>query len=231
MDIPGHGKVSGDWDLGDFDQYIGGVDVTGKSVLDVGCASGYLSFEAERRGAEVTSFDAASVALMSRIPFAENLYFRNRDLWNVKHEWDLQRLKNSYWYAHERLNSHARVVYGDVFRLDQAVSDPSDIVIAGALLEHLNDQIGAIGSFARVAKETIIIAFTLWIDTDEMRAEPGLTMTDPQQDFGYWRYSRGLYDRILKNVGFEIAEVHEASAINRRKVTVTRPTIIARRLR
>ena len=59
MDLPGLGTVEGQWDLrGRFDEYIGGIDVNGKTFLDVGAASGFLSFEAERRGASVISFDA-----------------------------------------------------------------------------------------------------------------------------------------------------------------------------
>ena len=59
MDLPGIGEVVGAWDLrGRFDDYVGHVALGGKSVLDVGTANGFLSFEAEKRGATVTSFDA-----------------------------------------------------------------------------------------------------------------------------------------------------------------------------
>jgi 2-polyprenyl-3-methyl-5-hydroxy-6-metoxy-1,4-benzoquinol methylase len=62
MDLPQIGFVQGGWDLrGRFDDYIGGVRLKDRSVLDVGAASGFLSFEAEQRGARsVTSFNAAS---------------------------------------------------------------------------------------------------------------------------------------------------------------------------
>ena len=56
MDLPGFGLVPAHWDLrGRFDEYIGGVDVRGKSVLDVGTATGFLSFEAEKRGDTATA--------------------------------------------------------------------------------------------------------------------------------------------------------------------------------
>src|SRR6516165_11122315 len=59
MEQPGFGLQRGEWDLrGRFDEYIGHVDLAGARVLDVGCASGYLSFSAERSGvADVYSFD------------------------------------------------------------------------------------------------------------------------------------------------------------------------------
>ena len=53
MDIQGKGTVQGSWDLrAGIDRYLGGVDFAGKRVLDVGTATGCLSFHMERRGAE-----------------------------------------------------------------------------------------------------------------------------------------------------------------------------------
>src|ERR1044072_3997628 len=59
MELPEFGLVPAHWDLrGRFDEYIGGVHVAGKSVIDIGAATGFLSFEAEKRGAaRVLSFD------------------------------------------------------------------------------------------------------------------------------------------------------------------------------
>ncbi|HKR00197.1 MAG TPA: hypothetical protein VJT09_05960, partial [Pyrinomonadaceae bacterium] len=76
MDLPGLGLVHGHWDLrGRFDDYIGGVSVAGKSVLDVGAATGFLSFEAERRGARrVLSFDMNDVRQQAFLPFKDKLH-------------------------------------------------------------------------------------------------------------------------------------------------------------
>ena len=52
MDLPGHGTVEGMFDLrGAVDEYLGGVDLRGKRVLELGTADGFLCFEMERRGA------------------------------------------------------------------------------------------------------------------------------------------------------------------------------------
>src|SRR5215472_7673160 len=71
MDLPGFGSVRGNWDLRQsFGDYTGGVDFAGKSTLDVGTASGFLSFEAERRGAAaVVSFDSESLANHHGVPY------------------------------------------------------------------------------------------------------------------------------------------------------------------
>jgi 2-polyprenyl-3-methyl-5-hydroxy-6-metoxy-1,4-benzoquinol methylase len=75
MDLPKFGLVHGHWDLrGRFEEYVGGVEVSGKSVLDIGTATGFLSFEAEKRGAtRVLSFDMSDVKHQTFLPFKDKL--------------------------------------------------------------------------------------------------------------------------------------------------------------
>src|SRR5713226_1761530 len=49
-DLPGAGQVGHHWDLRDtIDDYLGRYKFSGKTVLDVGTASGFLTFEMEKR--------------------------------------------------------------------------------------------------------------------------------------------------------------------------------------
>src|SRR6185295_5902899 len=79
MDLPEFGVVRGQWDLrGRFDDYVGGVPVAGKSVLDIGTATGFLSFEAERLGASrVLSFDLGDARQQRFIPFKNKPYYQD----------------------------------------------------------------------------------------------------------------------------------------------------------
>ena len=53
MEVPGHGLMTGEWDLrGAVDDYLGKVAFAGQRVLEIGPASGFLTFEMENRGAE-----------------------------------------------------------------------------------------------------------------------------------------------------------------------------------
>jgi 2-polyprenyl-3-methyl-5-hydroxy-6-metoxy-1,4-benzoquinol methylase len=94
MDLPSLGTVNhfGSWDLrGRFDEYTGFVPIAGKTLVDVGSASGFLSFEAEKRGAVVTSFDVASGDIVNVDPTTDAASARK----------ETTNLHNSYRLAHE----------------------------------------------------------------------------------------------------------------------------------
>src|SRR5690349_11709746 len=105
LDLPGIGVVEGMWDLrGRFDDYVGGVDLKNKSVLDVGTANGFLTFEAEKRGArEVVSFDIGDAGLQHLLPFKDSLYYTDHASWCAQMNANWERWRNGYWLAH-RLN-------------------------------------------------------------------------------------------------------------------------------
>jgi 2-polyprenyl-3-methyl-5-hydroxy-6-metoxy-1,4-benzoquinol methylase len=69
MDLPEHGTVHGLVDLrGGVDEYLGGVDLHGKRVLEMGTADGFLCFEMERRGADVVAYDLSEAQHWDFVP-------------------------------------------------------------------------------------------------------------------------------------------------------------------
>src|SRR5215208_6836094 len=147
MELPTFGVVRGQWDLrGKFEEYVGGVDVAGKSVLDVGTATGFLTFEAEKRGASrVVSFDQNDGAEQTFLPFKDKLYYRDRARWAEQYRAEIERWKNAYWLSHRLLSSKAEVYYGNVYQLPVDLGE-FDIAIVGSVLEHLSDPITALAS-------------------------------------------------------------------------------------
>ncbi len=59
MDIPGLSEpTKGNWDLRKgVDEYLGHLDFNNKTVLELGPASGFLTFHIEKNGGKVTSID------------------------------------------------------------------------------------------------------------------------------------------------------------------------------
>ena len=210
MELPGFGLVPAHWDLrGRFEEYIGGVEVAGKSVLDVGAATGFLSFEAEKRGAaRVLSFDMSDARQQTFLPFKDKLYYRDRERWAQQYGAEIERWKNAYWLCHRLLESKAEVYYGNIYELPAELGQ-FDIAIVGSVLEHLNDQITALASIARRTKETIVIVSPL-LQTDERIARFESLASNPDADFTWWTYSLGVYAEVFAMLGFRIASVSHA---------------------
>lgn len=199
------GVQKGHWDLRSrFDDYIGGVDVRGKSVLDVGTATGFLSFEAEARGASrVVSFDMSDVRQQAIVPFKGKLYtYDQHDAW-------VRKWKNAYWLCHRLLNSKADVYYGDIYALPQELGQ-FDITIVGAVLEHLVDPVSALISIARLTRERMALVTPL-VESNEKIARFEPNADRPEADVTWWTYSTGLYRELLKILGFEIEKITYAN--------------------
>ena len=90
--------IQGDWDISnDFDGYIGNTELTGKSVLDVGTASGFLAFTAEERGAiDVVALDIPDLASENRVPFKDFEYSLDKKAWANKYAPYLERARKGF---------------------------------------------------------------------------------------------------------------------------------------
>ena len=153
IDIPGFGAVEGEWDLRKgLDAYLGGCDLRGKRVLDVGAASGILSFHAESKGAEVVSFDLSEDYDWDLVPFAA----ADAAMLDALRRAHLRKLNNGYWLCHRAFGSQARMVHGVVYDIPQAIGTV-DVAIYGSILLHLRDPFRALQSGARLAREAIVV--------------------------------------------------------------------------
>jgi SAM-dependent methyltransferase len=198
MDMPSSGTQEGIWDLrGRFSEYTGHVDFAGKTVLDVGTATGFLTFEAERAGATVTSFDLADASLYRELPIEDAI--RDTTSWHGGQE-QLDRMKNGYWLAHRELGSRAEVVYGDIYELGPE-DGAFDIVMLGQILIHLPDGISALTAAASTCTETIVITEGSF-PTDEPVALLAGRAARRDVAYAWYQYSHGWYREVLAMLGF-----------------------------
>ena len=229
MDFDDGSSVAGPWDIrGRFAQYIGNYPVAGKALLDVGTASGFLTFAAEKSGATVTALEGLSVAEYCQLHFSGLPYHEDRTAFDTDTEGWFETLKNSFWYGWHKNNSKAEMVYAPMTALPYW-KRRFDVVLAGAILEHLSDPVTVIWSLTQLATEAVIIAFTPVILDDEMFMKTANAWDNPKNNFTWWTLSLGLYRRIFANVGFDV-EIVPATALAG-GVEHSRPTIIARRIR
>lgn len=229
MDLPGFGVVRGHWDLrGKFDEYVSGIDVAGKSVLDVGTATGYLSFEAEKRGARVVSFDMSHGSQQTFLPFRDNLYYRDHERWAEEYGAQIEKWKNAYWLSHRLLKSNAQVYYGNIYELPPTLGS-FDVTIVGSVLEHLSDQVTALASIARLTKETMVLVTPL-LQTDDRIARFEPSAEKPEHDYTWWTYSVGVYREVLGMLGFSITRItHSEYYHDYEGRFEERPTLVANR--
>lgn len=202
FDLPDGRSIAGDWDMrGKFNQYVGHVPLSGKKVIDFGTASGFLSFEAEKQGADVVSFDADSTARYTRLPHATSEYARDPDAAIRRENKWLDGVKCSYWYIHQALKSKNKVVYGDIY------SPPSelglfDVAFIGQFLVHNRSGIDVLQAVAKSTIDYLIITEGIW-----QIEEPGakfIGRADRSDDFySNWLYSPAFYHEIMGMMGFE----------------------------
>lgn len=227
IDFDDGSGVTGAWDIrGHFDSYIGRYPIRGKTLLDVGTASGYLAFAAEAAGATVTALEGRSVSEYCQLHFAGQSFHEDRNAFKAETETWFEMLKNSFWYSWHKTGSSAEVVYAPLSQLPYW-ERRFDVVLAGAILEHLSDPVSVIWSLTALAREAVIIGFTPVIMEDGQFMHTANGWHDPQNNFTWWNLSRGLYRRIFDNVGYDM-EIVPATAIANGQVH-TRPTIVARR--
>jgi SAM-dependent methyltransferase len=207
MDLPDLGTVHGPWDLRNrLGDYLGGVPLANRRVLEIGTADGFISFEMERSGATIVSFEADTARCFSELPFPDSLYSTNRTAWLTNINKYLEASKNAYWLAHRLYKSSARLYCGDVYDLPEPLG-LFDVVVVAQILVHLRDPIAGLEQAARRCSDTLIIAEGM-VDHPEpiMRLCGTLESGRP---YAWFHLSTDLYRQLLSMLGFEIVRITE----------------------
>jgi SAM-dependent methyltransferase len=230
MTLPGLGEVGREWDLREnIGDYLGDVDIKGKRVLDVGTASGFLTFEMEKRGADVVSFDMKSGKQWNLVPHYKLVNRREQMFEHIAK--GHQQLQNAYWYAHRALGSNAKAFYGDVYDIPEQIGK-FDVVLFGMILSHLRDPFQALYSASRLSADTVII-------TNQTRKDDSpncyfLPIADNEKENrGWWSFTDGCLERMLGVLGFVVQsnKRQEYKCIARGEPKMhTCSTIVARRI-
>jgi SAM-dependent methyltransferase len=199
MQLPGIGMVGEQWDLRDtVEEYLGNFNFQGKRALDVGTASGFLTFEMEKRGASVVSVDLESGDKWDLVPFVKASYDKDAEL--AMRRDNIARLKRGYWLAHRLLESKARVYYGNIYELPDALG-LFDVVVLGAILLHLRDPFKALQSACKLSRDAVIVTDLYFsAETPVMQFVPDWDSLNPKDT--WWLISEKCMVQMLKVVGF-----------------------------
>jgi hypothetical protein len=200
FELPDGRVLPGAWDLrGHEDAYLGGVDVAGKRVLELGPATGYLTFSMERMGAEVVSFEAGFDVPIDTMPVKgrDDPEGRQQVMQNT-----IDRNHDAWWYLHRTLGSSAKFVQGNIYDLPADLGT-FDITLVGAILLHLREPWGALAQAARLTTEAMIVTEPL--QDDLAPPESNIMRFSPSAEHhvtNWWSIYPGAVVSMLSRVGF-----------------------------
>jgi SAM-dependent methyltransferase len=147
------GDVCGEWDLrGNTQHYLGDVELKGRSVLEIGPASGYLSFYMEDQGAHVTCLEPSMAHLWDIVPFEGFDTVR----WRQEFTNSIEMVRNSFWYVHQQKKSRVRMVEGDPYALPEALG-VFDVSLLACVLLHCRSPFDILRNVAAHTRRTVIV--------------------------------------------------------------------------
>jgi tRNA (mo5U34)-methyltransferase len=156
----GNGVVTeGDFDLRQhWPSYGFPEDMRGMRVLDVGRASGFFSFEFEKRGADVTATEVASILDWDMQGGRKAVEAFRRDVPDIQ-AFDRQHVTCAFHHAHRVLGSKVRPVTSTVYELSPAtLGEPFDLVFAGSITSHIKNPVGAMERLLEVTGNSLVLA-------------------------------------------------------------------------
>ena len=155
QDIPGVSELTkGSFDLRKgVKEYLGHVDFKNKTVLELGPASGFLTFHIEKMGGDVTSIDID----LQKHKF--DVISRVRDNWQEESKVLLKvktMCRKSYWYAHKAFNSKSKLILSHINDLPAEIGI-YDISLMCSVILHLQNPFLGIQHMLRHTMEKAII--------------------------------------------------------------------------
>jgi SAM-dependent methyltransferase len=195
MFIPGVGDVFGIWDLREtVDTYLGGLNFAGKRVLEIGPASGFLTIEMEKRGAEVVALEIPEGIGWDFVPFPEQMLSPIRE----KQIAGMPRLTNGFWLYHAANKSKAKVIYADVYNIPDL--GEFDIAVMASVLQHCQNPVRIVEQCARVARTLLIT------ERHFPELNGAVCQLEPSQEnqswHTWWRFSPTFFTQYLGVLGF-----------------------------
>ncbi|MBI3715833.1 MAG: hypothetical protein HY255_07560 [Betaproteobacteria bacterium] len=200
MDIPGIGTVGGVWDLrAGVADYLGGIDFRGRRVLEIGPASGFLTFWMESQGADVTCLEPDLDQFWDLLP----AYPKGGGQGQVTSEFrrHIERVRKAFWFAHEHFHSRAKVLIGSAYALDDA-QGPFDITVLGSVLLHTRLPTEIVHRSCALTREAVIVCERVFADIGDLPVMQLEQRAGSDNLDTWWRFSPELFRRLLALYGF-----------------------------
>jgi len=220
-DIPGVGLVQGQWDLRErVDDYLGGYDFTSKRVLEIGPATGFLTFHMEKTAREVVAVELPmNRSFWNAVPYEKlGLARRNNEQWSEAETQFFEhigRIRNGFWLCHEKNGSRAKVFNGSSENLPDALGE-FDVALLSAVLLHARSPVSILESCARRVTDSIIITENFHPELGEDPVCSLVPAVDNNAWDTWWRFTPRFFTQFLEVLGFSSHQVtfHQQQAFN-----------------
>lgn len=165
-------------------------DLSGKTVLDIGAASGFFSFEFERRGAQVTATDLPKWFDHDFSPvYRADQTDQGAEVY----------LHEPFEIARKALGSKVSRKLINIYDISPETMGMFDIVFCGSVLLHLTDPIKALWNIASVTKDKAIIATVI---AAEQADRPLAEFIGYKRGDVWWLPTRTTLELIAVSAGF-----------------------------
>lgn len=206
-DIPGTGVLEGQWDLRDgYEEYLGGYDFLDQRVLEIGPATGFLTFQIEKTAKDIVAVELPmDRSFWNAVPY-ENLGLARgkNDGWtDVEKQFHehIGRIRNGFWFCHKQFGSNASVYQGSSEDLPQTLGE-FDVVVLASVLLHTRSPVAILESCARLVSGSVIITEVF----DESLGEGPVCSLVPTAGNAawdtWWRFTPRFFTQFLEVLGF-----------------------------
>ena len=194
----GNGLVTpGHYDHRNYLEYFGlPDDLSGKTALDIGTASGFFSFEMEKRGAEVLAVD---LPRWMEHDFGPH-YKPDRTLEELE-----SYLNEPFKLAKRVLGSKVKKRSLNIYELSPKKLGLFELVFCGSLLLHLTDPIKALWKLRSVTGDMAIIATGIHKNENE---KPLALFAGLSGGTTWWLPNKRCLEEMVASAGFKRWEIY-----------------------
>ena len=199
IDLGGGLVTPGEYDLRPYlGRYGFPDDLRGRTALDIGAASGFFSFELERRGARVTATELGEWADHDLGPRYQSEAIPEQ----LRHF-----LHDPFEVAKSFRGSSVERLKVNVYDLSPERTGLFDLVFCGSVLLHLTDPVRALARIRSVTRGTAIIATAILEDAGTV---PMAQFIGHPEAYTWWLPNRPCFEAMVRAAGFDEVVWHTA---------------------
>ncbi len=165
-------------------------DLAGRRVLDIGAASGFFTFEMEKRGAQVTATELPHWSAHDFGPLYQP---------EMTPEQAEVYLHEPFLFAQQVLGSRARRRIINIYDISPETVGAFDLVFCGSVLLHLTDPIKALWRIRSVTSGVAIVATVIH---PLQTPDPLALFVGQDRGDGWWLPNRPALEAMFKSAGF-----------------------------